>query len=217
LLIYLLFHPPQTKEQVGLALWPDASPAQFRSNFRVALYALRRALGRGDWIVYEDERYGFNRALGHWCDVEEFEAIVKGARQALAVSDTARTEALLTQATALYRGDFLDDLNENDWVLVRRAELRRQNLDALLTLAKLLFDAERYLEAATIYRKVLSQDNYLEDGHRSLMRCLARSGDRAQAIRHYQEFKARLSDKLGAEPAEETTDPYHRLKRGESP
>src|SRR5438876_801473 len=40
LFFYLLFHSPRTKEQIGLALWPDASPAKLRSNFRVALHAL---------------------------------------------------------------------------------------------------------------------------------------------------------------------------------
>ncbi|HET9906323.1 MAG TPA: tetratricopeptide repeat protein, partial [Anaerolineales bacterium] len=33
---YLLCHASRTKEQIGLVLWPDASQAQLRSNFRVA-------------------------------------------------------------------------------------------------------------------------------------------------------------------------------------
>jgi hypothetical protein len=54
LLFYLLSHPSRTKEQIGLALWPDASNAQLRSSFHRTLHHLRRALGEGGWILFED-------------------------------------------------------------------------------------------------------------------------------------------------------------------
>ena len=46
LIYFLLSHPEgRTKEQIGLALWPEASTAQLRSSFHDTLYRLRRALG----------------------------------------------------------------------------------------------------------------------------------------------------------------------------
>ena len=54
LLFYLLCHPKgRTKEQIGLALWPDASSAQLRSSFHDTVFRLRRALGGKEWIVFE--------------------------------------------------------------------------------------------------------------------------------------------------------------------
>ena len=51
LLVFLLMHPEgRTKEQVGLAFWPDASPAQLRNSFHVTLHRLRKALGGAEWI-----------------------------------------------------------------------------------------------------------------------------------------------------------------------
>ena len=42
LLVYLLMHPEgRTKEQVGLAFWPEASASQLRNNFHVTLHRLR--------------------------------------------------------------------------------------------------------------------------------------------------------------------------------
>lgn len=81
LLFYLLSHPAQTKEQIGLALWPDASPAQLRSSFHVTLHHLRRALGQREWIVFENNRYVFNRELDYWFDVEAFESALAEARR----------------------------------------------------------------------------------------------------------------------------------------
>jgi DNA-binding SARP family transcriptional activator len=62
LLLYLAVHPGgRTKEQVGLALWPDASPAQVRNAFHVTLHQLRRALGRKDAIAFDGGAYALAR------------------------------------------------------------------------------------------------------------------------------------------------------------
>ena len=45
LLFYLLLNGPRTKQQIGLALWPEISEEQLRTTFRVVVYHLRRALG----------------------------------------------------------------------------------------------------------------------------------------------------------------------------
>jgi len=61
LLLHLLRHPTgRTRDQIGLELWPDASPAQVKNAFHVALHHLRSTLGRPDWIVFEEGRYRIN-------------------------------------------------------------------------------------------------------------------------------------------------------------
>jgi DNA-binding SARP family transcriptional activator len=62
LLLYLALHPPRTKEQIALALWPDASPAQVRNAFHVTMHQLRRALGHKDAVAFEGGAYGLVRA-----------------------------------------------------------------------------------------------------------------------------------------------------------
>jgi hypothetical protein len=66
---------------IGAALWPDASPRQVKSNFRVAIYHLRRALGETEWIVFSDGHYAFNRARDYWLDSEEFTRALVRYRQ----------------------------------------------------------------------------------------------------------------------------------------
>jgi DNA-binding SARP family transcriptional activator len=61
LLLYLVLHPPRTKEQIGLALWPDASPAQVRNHFHVTLHQLRRALGHKEAVVFDGGTYALAR------------------------------------------------------------------------------------------------------------------------------------------------------------
>ena len=125
LLLYLLCHPAgRTREQIGHALWRDASPAQIKSNLHVTLHELRRALGRPDWIVFEEERYRVNPRFAVEFDARQFEAAVRSARVALAKTGDA---APLERALQRYRGEFLGEsgLAVGDWYLKHRERWRR--------------------------------------------------------------------------------------------
>lgn len=214
LLFYLLFHPASTKEQIGLALWPDASPQQLHSNFRMAIYHLRRALGGRDWIVFENNSYTFNRSLNYWLDVEAFEAHIGEALKVQA-EDAERAMHHLEEAVKLCRGELLEDVLSADWCLLRREELRRKYLQALLTFGQLLFAVSRYARAAEMYLQVIACDSYLEEAHRELMRCYARQGERGLALQHYHTLVQMMHDELGSSPAPETILVFERLQKGE--
>jgi DNA-binding SARP family transcriptional activator len=214
LLFYLIAQPPRTKAQLGLALWPEASPAQLRNSLSTTLYQLRRVLGQSDWILFDDEAYHFNRERAYWFDVEVFEANLAQAIRLRAV-EPERAVALLQAALNLYQGDFVEDLLDGEWFLLRREELRRKYLDALLLLGALLSARKDYTHAAEVYRRAIEKDEVLEEAHRELMRCYARAGERAQALRHYQTLTILLRDELGLLPSVESTALYERLQRGE--
>ncbi len=216
LLFYLLSNDASTKEQIGLDLWQEASPAQLRGNLHIALHHLRRALGDRQWVVFENDRYSFNRALAprYWFDVETFESNLSQARQVQAKSP-GQSIRYLKEATQFYRGDFLDEMTVGDWYLVPREELRKKHLEALLTLGQLLFAEGSFGEAGDVYLRIIHHDAYLEAAHRELMRCYARQGELSQALRHYRMLVDLLRSELGAAPAPETTTLFERLRRGE--
>jgi non-specific serine/threonine protein kinase len=214
LLFYLLGHPSRTKAQIGLDLWPEASPSQLRSTFHNVLHHLRQALGRPEWVLFEKGRYAFNRSLNYFYDVEAFESKLAQARR---VEDEAPAQAIshLKEAVELYGGDFLQDCAESEWAFVRQEELRRTYQEALIELGRLLFAEDRYAEAVEAYRRLIGHDALLEEAHRELMRCQARLGERSRALRHYRDLVELLRKELGSSPAPETTKLYERLRRGE--
>lgn len=214
MLLYLLCYPARTKEQIGVALWPDASPTQLNNNFRVVLYHLRQALGSPEWVLFEGDQYLFNRSLNYRFDVEAFESACTLGRQ-LQREHPAEALSHLQEATGMYRGHFLAGWSGGEWHLPRREQLRQEYLEALLLLGQLLFEDTRYAEAAEVYRRGIEQENYLEQAHRELMRCYARQGERARALRQYQALVDLLRDEMGAPPAQETKELFERLKRGE--
>jgi two-component SAPR family response regulator len=214
LLYYLLSHPEgRTKEQIGLALWPDVSTTQLRSSFHDAVYRLRRALGGKEWISFEKGRYAFNRSLNYFFDVEDFEENLSEA-QRLRLEAPEQAIRHLKEAVGLYGGDFLEDSADNEWATERQEELSREYGEALLLLGRLHSAQERHAEAAEAYRKAIAHDELQEEAHRGLMRCQAAMGERGRALRHYEELVGLLDEQLGTPPATETRALHERLRAG---
>jgi DNA-binding SARP family transcriptional activator len=217
LLAYLLLHPEgRTKDQVGLAFWPDASPAQLRNNFHVTLHRLRRALGSADWVTLVGDRYQVDPALVESFDALEFERDVAAARRALVRQREGAVE-LLERALAAYRGDLLDGEPAGDWHLEHRERLQRLHVEGLMDLAGRFLLAGEPARAAEAYRGVLARDDLREDALQGLMRCHAALGERSQALRAYERFATRLRHELDALPAAETARMASRLQTGASP
>jgi DNA-binding SARP family transcriptional activator len=115
LLLYLLCHPAgRTRDQIGRALWRDASPAQVKNTFHVTLHRLRRLLGRPEWIVFGEGRYRVNPRFAVEFDGRQFETELR-----------TRDTAARARALARYRGDFLADITAGDWAREFRERWRR--------------------------------------------------------------------------------------------
>ncbi|HEX7981375.1 MAG TPA: BTAD domain-containing putative transcriptional regulator, partial [Gemmatimonadaceae bacterium] len=211
LLLFLACHPEGcTREQVGVALWPEASSAQLRNVFHVTLHRLRKALDRSGWIVVEGERYRIDAPLE--LDADTFEREVTAAHRELTRGGTVLER--MRAALALYQGDFLAGELVGDWHLERRDHLARLCIDGLLALGDRLLEAERWQEAADAYRSVLDRDPLHEASYRQLMRCLTRTGERTQALRLYQRLSDTLRDELATTPAAETVRLFKQLQSG---
>lgn len=205
-----------TKEQIGLDLWPDASPARLRSSFHVTVHHLRRALGAPEWIAFSEGRYRFEAARPMAFDVTQFEAWIEEAAALRAPGPAAvaeRRTALLQAAVDLYRGDFLDDAGFGDWMMEPRDRLRRRFADAALDLARGYHEAGHFDEAATTCRAILARDNLDERAHRLLMEVLADSGRPADALRHHNVLVALFREELGIAPSAETAALATRIAR----
>jgi predicted ATPase/DNA-binding SARP family transcriptional activator len=210
LLLYLLAHRGgRTRDQIGLTFWPDASPAQVKNNFHVALHQVRRALGTADVVVFDGERYVVNWALGVELDAQRFEDDVSAALR-------EREGALpkLEHALALYGGDFLEDAHAGDWHLEYRDRLQRLYVDGLLALGELLAKAGRIDDEAEAYRRLLSRDPLHEEAHRRLIASLARAGRRSEALRQYERLVGTLERELDVKPESATVALMERVRRG---
>jgi DNA-binding SARP family transcriptional activator len=214
LLFLLLLHPEgRTREQIGLALWPDVSTEQLRTNLHPVLHHLRRVLGGAEWVMHEGGVYRFDRTRDYSFDVEEMDRLIGEA--AAAKDDREAAAVALARAAALYEGDFLEqDPPAGDWHLDRQGTVRRRYLEALSTLGATCMAAGRWRDAEDAWRQLIARDNLNEAAYRKLMQCYERMGERREAIRVFERLTAVLREELDDDPDPETVALAERLQGG---
>jgi non-specific serine/threonine protein kinase len=205
LLLYLLSSPPRTREQICLALWPDAEQTHAHMSFRVVLYHLRRALGRQDWVIRSRNLYSFNRSCrdDYLYDVETFEAKVKEVERC---KDThpKRASVLMSEAISLYEGEFAESLGAKEWATPLQDTLRQSYHHMLLTLASLHLEQGRTRLALKTFQQLIMRDKYAEEAHRGVIQCYVKLHDAGRAAEHYRKLCDLLRTELGVSPAPQT-------------
>ncbi len=184
------------KEEIALEFWPDFSPEKVSSNFHSTLWRVRRAVG-DEVLIYEDERYRLAPAVDYWYDVAEFEAYLKRSQDPN-ISMDERLEAW-RQAAMLYRGDYLASL-AMDWIDLRRTQLQKQYLQALLGLAGWETQRKRFNDAIDWYERAITIDPYHEDAEAGILKCLLQQGALADARSNFLAYKQKLATDLGLAP-----------------
>jgi predicted ATPase/DNA-binding SARP family transcriptional activator len=230
LLLYLALHPPRTKEQIGLALWPEASPAQLRNAFHVTMHQLRRALGHKDAVTFDGGAYALTRAAGDvgagaddgtpgaavavHCDVDAVLAAVDAVRAAdrAAEKDPARGAAVHPDALARWRcaldracrGALGEGEDAGEWLAASWARVGAAWADGMEALARLHARRGTPRAAAGVLEALVAAEPLREDAHRALMRCYVDAGEPGRALAHYDRLVDLLAREVGAAPGRGT-------------
>ena len=194
LLLYLALESPrrfQRRDSLLALFWPDLDSDHARAALRRALYFLRQQLGDDVVINRAEDEVGI--APGRLvCDAAEFDRLLAaGDREA---------------ALALYHGDLLEGFfiagapDAERWLDSQRRRLQDRAAQAAWSLAEQTDAPEA--TAAEWARRAAAIDPHDEGGVRRLMTILAKAGDRAGALRVYDDLVRRLVHALepGAEP-----------------
>lgn len=185
------------------AFWPELDTEHARAALRKTIYHLRQALGAAVIVNRGDEEIGVGDGM-LWCDVTAFQDAV-GARD-------------FETALHLYRGDllpgfFLSDTPEFErWLDEERERCRRQAVAGAWTLvAAAPDDLPTAIEWGRRAMTIAPGD---EPGLRRLLALLARGGDRAEALRVYEEYRRRVEG-YGFEPEAQTQALIHHIRSGD--
>jgi DNA-binding SARP family transcriptional activator len=183
------------------------------------VYRLRRSLepelevgGESRYVRYEADHYELEGGRTHWLDVDAF---LTGLSQGRREPRAEPAIAAYTEALALYHGDLLVDLREEDeWLQTERERLTERYLVGLEELGTLLARQGQYAESADRYLQVLAVDPCRETAVQRLMRLALRRGDRAAAVAHYRRLETALWSELEMLPSEAICLLYEEALRG---
>jgi DNA-binding SARP family transcriptional activator/predicted negative regulator of RcsB-dependent stress response len=195
-------------------IWGDEPPAKAANLVSIYVLRLRR-------LIEEDGSDGsvlVTRAPGYQLladkaqtDVQQFEAMVRDGRRALAAKEPEQAAGHLAAALALWRGSVLADVPRTGLVEAEAERLARLKLDA----AELRVTAELacggHAQVVHDLRRLLA-DNPLREGlWLLLMQALDGSGRHAEALESYGQARAVIAEELGVDPGPELRRLYARL------
>jgi predicted ATPase/DNA-binding SARP family transcriptional activator/DNA-binding CsgD family transcriptional regulator len=201
------------REQILNVLWPDVDSKAATNNLYYALHVARRTLNPGTespHLRLRSDSVVLAPPDVLWVDVEAFERDAAAARR-------TGDPATYRSAIALYTGDLLPDDLYEDWVANRREGARLLHLALLLELAMLEEQSEQPGRAIEVLQRALTNDPVCEEAHAGLMRLYARSGQRHQALRQYEQLQHALREELDAEPDETCRQLYEQILTGTLP
>ena len=206
LFFFLMQSSPLTKEQIALAFWPDISPARLKVRFKINIYRVRQAIGQ-DSILFEDDRYRFNRMINYNWDREEFDKLYEQLRRTVVPSEKKK---LLEQAVDLVKGDYLADL-DTEWAVYDRIKYQDIQRQILLDLAAAYLQDGQAYDCLSIARRVLQLDALMEAAHRLMIQAYASLHDPAGMTLQYRQYQQTLENELGLEPSSEISTLYKQL------
>jgi len=212
LFFYLLERGPARREVILDVFWPEYSTAKAKEVFHASMYRMRRVLPKGA-IAFdsENESYSVDTTGDFWYDVVAFEQLLRRSR-----TDQPGGEAILQEAAAIYRGDFLPQAGA-EWARARREDLRSAWIDTLARLAAQEASRGDPRAAIDALRRAVREEPYREDLHRGLMRELAAAGRHAEAVIQFRELSETLNKDLDVGPAAETEALYEEIRRSLAP
>lgn len=183
-------HKAVTKEALMEQFWPNADPSAQRRNLHQAIYSLRKSLtpnrSEGPSILFENDRYAIDPQLSVWCDVEEFQQMVKRGNRYWQKGERTQAYSIFEMAETVYNGEFLTEDPYEEWSSWVRNQLQISFLEIANKLGEHYFETGRYSAAISINSKILELDRFDEKAHREIMRCYLAQGQSPLALRRYR-------------------------------
>ncbi|HJS30038.1 MAG TPA: BTAD domain-containing putative transcriptional regulator, partial [Anaerolineales bacterium] len=210
---------PHRREKLAGLLWPDYPEQSARTSLRRALANLKSLIedksATSPYLSISRESIQFIPGSTSLLDAAEFLHLIERTGD-----ESSETEAL-ERAARLYRGPFLEGFSLADcqlyeeWVIATRGRLQEKMLQVLMRLSSKYESRGKYPQAVAHARMTVSLDSYQEQARRQLMRLLALSGHRNEALEQYRIFEALLQTDLGVPPEAETAALYSQIQAGD--
>lgn len=170
------------------------------------VYRLRSILPKGEgapeYILFHHNAYGWNPAAALNTDTAMFEKLIQGAAACAISGGASECEQLCRQAFETYRGEFLEDLSHEDWVMPLAGYYRRLYYQCADTYLGLLERRGAYETIIEVCERALAIDAFEERYHVQLINALLARGKRARAVAHFEQVTALLRRELAVEPSD---------------
>jgi TolB-like protein/lipoprotein NlpI len=202
-------HP---RERLINLLWSDRGEEQARNSLRQCLSAIKKSLGDVADLVLQVDRTSVS-LKPEMIDIDalEFERL----------ATLAEFESL-SDAAALYRGEFLEGISIRDaasqeWLESERSRFKRQFIELLTQLGQTQLISHDFSAAIKSAERLVAEDALGESGWRLLMRAYSENGDRSHALQAFKRCQYALHSELEVEPETATLELREQIAASQLP
>lgn len=156
-------------------------------NLRQSLKNERSDAGPGEYISCKKGLYYFNTSSNYWFDGEQFEALYENG-SSLVDAHPEKTLSIFRRALALYRGDYLMEIDPEAWVLPTRNYYRKFYLAMINNTCNLLIAREEYNSAINLCLEGLKINPYEEKLHEIIIKSYCKTEQFNLARIHYEDM-----------------------------
>src|SRR5579885_2711185 len=223
LLIYMAVEGgSHTRKKLAELFWPESDAPHGRATLRITLYEIRQLLHDFEqvtcppYLLIDRAALELNLANSVSVDVWHLFSIWQRLQALSQTQAQSREETrqeqleLLTRATRLYRGAFLDGFSLrdtpafDDWVRFQRDLWQLRIHQVFRQLISLSEEAGYLFQALETATRWLAVDPLHEETYQFLMRLYVSNGDRTAALQTYEACCTMLANEMQTEPLPET-------------
>jgi DNA-binding SARP family transcriptional activator len=205
----------RSRDELIEALWPHRGPADPDAALRTLLSRLRAALPEG--ALQGRRELSLRLGTEDRLDLEEAHRALDRARSAAAQEAWGTAEASASAALEVLRAPLLPGHGDAPWLDVWRRRLEELAAAALelRTTAAVRREGGDLATAEAAARELVEREPYRESAYARLMEVHAARGNRAEALRVYEQLRTHLRDELGTPPGAEAKALHEQLLRGD--
>ncbi|HEY2556615.1 MAG TPA: ABC transporter substrate-binding protein [Diaminobutyricibacter sp.] len=198
-------------DELADAIWGESPPATWEKALTVIASKLRGLVAEdGITLTNAFGCYRLDLPEGTWVDLFAAASGAQDAEVALAAGELDEARVAAESAESLARRPFLPG-EDRPWVEQKRRDLADIRERALSVLADACLRSGTAREAAKWAEELIALSPFREAGYRRLMDAHVVAGNRAEALRVYEQCRKLLAEELGAYPSPETDSIYREL------
>lgn len=220
--VYLAAAPRRVeRDELAHVIWPDQLPAAWDAAVSALVSKLRRGLAAAGLrapfgVESAYGSYALRLPEGAWLDLRAAVNALDRAEGALRGGDPRTAWSHAAVASAVLQRPFLSG-ERGAWVDDMRRRMRDRQIRAFDTLAGAWLGVGDPRAAVAAARRAVDLGPYRESSHARLMEAQLAAGDRAEALRTYEDLRARLAETLGVAPAVAVQQLYRRALDEDGP
>lgn len=183
------------RTHVAGLLWPDVSTGRANANLRSVLWRLQRCCADVVHASFSELRFAPEVIV-------DLDDVSTAAHRLMDRSLTLVIDELKDALRCNFSDDIAPELCDCEWLDVERERHRQLRLHAMEALSEHLIRAEWYGAAVDAALGAVRADPFRESAHQLLIRAHLAEGNRLEARRRYDAYRALLREELDLEPSE---------------